>query len=279
MHRAAPEDKGLFGNSARIENPSNSVHLGKQAGSLVWALSYRGSAVVDGCTVSAVPGVLWWGHSVRRWRDLWKGHPQGVDGREGALCKAYPQPPGTAIQGKLHTCLVSGIKSPASWLSAWDRSVGSLSEVISFYLQDPEHIYNVAMVETLKESPAQRDEDAGTVRWQSPLSHCPWILSGHRPFHLLIIQFLILVLASGDEKDEGKEPETEEFVDTNGIYHLFPWLCTWEYMLGIPCLHRGGVVKQRLSLWEARTVVCCRVCSHRVMPTVNLTRLWRPLKV
>lgn len=59
---------------------------------------------------------------------------------------------------------MSGIKSPASWLSAWDRSVGSLSEVISFYLQDPEHIYNVAMVETLKESPAQRDEDAGTVR-------------------------------------------------------------------------------------------------------------------
>uniref|UniRef100_D6RGU5 ATP-binding cassette, sub-family C member 12 n=2 Tax=Mus musculus TaxID=10090 RepID=D6RGU5_MOUSE len=49
--------------------------------------------------------------------------------------------------------------------------------------KDPEHIYNVAMVETLKESPAQRDEDA--------------------------------VLASGDEKDEGKEPETEEFVDTN----------------------------------------------------------------
>nr|BAC26794.1 unnamed protein product [Mus musculus]BAE21541.1 unnamed protein product [Mus musculus] len=30
--------------------------------------------------------------------------------------------------------------------------------------KDPEHIYNVAMVETLKESPAQRDEDAGTVR-------------------------------------------------------------------------------------------------------------------
>lgn len=53
--------------------------------------------------------------------------------------------------------------------------------------KDPEHIYNVAMVETLKESPAQRDEDA--------------------------------VLASGDEKDEGKEPETEEFVDTNAPAH------------------------------------------------------------
>ncbi|XP_028611340.1 multidrug resistance-associated protein 9 [Grammomys surdaster] len=53
--------------------------------------------------------------------------------------------------------------------------------------KDPEHIYNVAMVETLKESPAQRDEDA--------------------------------VLASGDEKDEGKEPETEEFVDTKAPVH------------------------------------------------------------
>ncbi|XP_049976741.1 ATP-binding cassette sub-family C member 12 isoform X2 [Alexandromys fortis] len=56
--------------------------------------------------------------------------------------------------------------------------------------KDPEHIYNVAMVETLKESPTQRDEDAG-----------------------------ILVLASGDEKDEGKEPEVEEFVDTKAPVH------------------------------------------------------------
>ncbi|XP_021076051.1 multidrug resistance-associated protein 9 isoform X1 [Mus pahari] len=53
--------------------------------------------------------------------------------------------------------------------------------------KDPEHIYNVAMVETLKESPAQRDEDA--------------------------------VLASGEEKDEGKEPETEECVDANVPEH------------------------------------------------------------
>ncbi|KAK7806243.1 hypothetical protein U0070_023858 [Myodes glareolus] len=53
--------------------------------------------------------------------------------------------------------------------------------------KDPEHIYNVAMVETLKESPAPRDEDA--------------------------------VLASGDEKDEGKEPEMEEFVDTKAPVH------------------------------------------------------------
>ncbi|XP_057609804.1 ATP-binding cassette sub-family C member 12 isoform X2 [Chionomys nivalis] len=57
--------------------------------------------------------------------------------------------------------------------------------------KDPEHIYNVAMVETLKESPTQRDEDAGTVD----------------------------ILASGDEKDEGKEPEVEEFVDTKAPVH------------------------------------------------------------
>ncbi|XP_055476933.1 ATP-binding cassette sub-family C member 12 [Psammomys obesus] len=53
--------------------------------------------------------------------------------------------------------------------------------------KDPERIYNVAMVETLKESPAQRDEDSD--------------------------------LASGDVKDEAKEPETEEFVDTKAPVH------------------------------------------------------------
>nr|XP_044617386.1 ATP-binding cassette sub-family C member 12 isoform X7 [Equus asinus] len=48
--------------------------------------------------------------------------------------------------------------------------------------KDPEHICNAAMVEALKESPAERDEDA--------------------------------VLAPKDEKDEGNEPETDsEFVD------------------------------------------------------------------
>ncbi|XP_073740446.1 ATP-binding cassette sub-family C member 12 isoform X5 [Callorhinus ursinus] len=48
--------------------------------------------------------------------------------------------------------------------------------------KDPEHIYNAAMVEALKESPAERDEDA--------------------------------VLAPGDGKDEGKEPEMDsEFID------------------------------------------------------------------
>nr|XP_021560535.1 multidrug resistance-associated protein 9 [Neomonachus schauinslandi] len=57
--------------------------------------------------------------------------------------------------------------------------------------KDPEHIYNAAMVEALKESPAERDEDAGTV-----------------------------ALAPGDGKDEGKEPETDsEFIDITVPLH------------------------------------------------------------
>lgn len=72
------------------------------------------------------------------------------------------------------------------------------------------------MVETLKESPAQRDEDAGTVRLRVALLHCPWVPSGREPSHLFIMHFLVLVLAPSDEKDEGKEPEMEEFVDTKG---------------------------------------------------------------
>ena len=35
---------------------------------------------------------------------------------------------------------------------------------ISFCLQEPEHIYDAAVVEALKESPAERDEDTGTIR-------------------------------------------------------------------------------------------------------------------
>ncbi|XP_006155294.1 multidrug resistance-associated protein 9 isoform X1 [Tupaia chinensis] len=54
--------------------------------------------------------------------------------------------------------------------------------------KDPEHIYNAAMVEALMESPAGRDEDA--------------------------------VLAPGNEKDEGKESETDsEFVETKVPVH------------------------------------------------------------
>lgn len=106
----------------------------------------------------------------------------------------------------------------------------------------------------------------------APLSHCPWILSGHRPFHLFTIQFLILVLTSGDEKDEGKEPETEEFVDIKGIYRLSPWLRTLEYLLGIHYLHRGAEA-QWLLPWELRTVIWCSVSSPRVTATVNSIRL------
>ncbi|XP_054934884.1 ATP-binding cassette sub-family C member 12 [Physeter macrocephalus] len=54
--------------------------------------------------------------------------------------------------------------------------------LVTHQLQDPEHIYDAAVVEALKESPAERDED------------------------------------TGDEKHDGKEPETEsEFVDVKGL--------------------------------------------------------------
>ncbi|XP_015344293.1 ATP-binding cassette sub-family C member 12 isoform X2 [Marmota marmota marmota] len=57
--------------------------------------------------------------------------------------------------------------------------------------KDPEHIYNKAMVEALQESSEEMDEDAGTV-----------------------------VLTPGDEKDEGKESETNtEFVETKVPVH------------------------------------------------------------
>ncbi|ELR47159.1 Multidrug resistance-associated protein 9 [Bos mutus] len=56
--------------------------------------------------------------------------------------------------------------------------------------KDPEHMYDAAAVEALKESPFERNEDAD------------------------LSLFLTLVLAPGDEKREGKESETEsEFVD------------------------------------------------------------------
>ena len=46
--------------------------------------------------------------------------------------------------------------------------------------------------------------------------------------------FLILVLAPGDGKDEGKEPETDsEFVDIKGICYLFPQLHSLKYLLRV----------------------------------------------
>ncbi|XP_008820849.1 multidrug resistance-associated protein 9 [Nannospalax galili] len=63
-----------------------------------------------------------------------------------------------------------------------------IQDLRGLQFKDPEHVYNVAVGETLKEGPAQRDEDA--------------------------------VLASGDEKDERKEPETDsELVDTKAPVH------------------------------------------------------------
>uniref|UniRef100_G1QIE8 ATP-binding cassette sub-family C member 12 n=1 Tax=Nomascus leucogenys TaxID=61853 RepID=G1QIE8_NOMLE len=57
--------------------------------------------------------------------------------------------------------------------------------------KDPEHLYNAAMVEAFKESPTEREGDAGMI-----------------------------ILAPGNEKDEGKESETgSEFVDTKVPEH------------------------------------------------------------
>lgn len=107
------------------------------------------------------------------------------------------------------------------------------------------------------------------VQLTIPLPHCPWVLSGHRPFYLFIMQFLVLVLASGDEKDEGKEPEMEEFVDTKGISHPIPRLCTLERVLGSRYWERRKETRW-LLLWEARVIACCGVSACWVISTVSL---------
>ncbi|KAM5207793.1 LOW QUALITY PROTEIN: ATP-binding cassette sub-family C member 12 [Hipposideros larvatus] len=79
--------------------------------------------------------------------------------------------------------------------------------------KDPEHIYNAAMVEALKESPADRDEGATRVR--TP----PLLLPVAREWTQTSV-FLILVLAPGDEKEERKDPDTDSaFADTNAPVH------------------------------------------------------------
>ncbi|KAM7332735.1 hypothetical protein ACRRTK_009443 [Alexandromys fortis] len=101
--------------------------------------------------------------------------------------------------------------------------------------KDPEHIYNVAMVETLKESPTQRDEDA--------------------------------VLASGDEKDEGKEPEVEEFVDTKGYLVSFLVLCLFFLMMGSSAFSTWW-----LGLWLDRgSQVICPPQSNNTACNANQT--------
>ncbi|KAG8510013.1 Multidrug resistance-associated protein 9 [Galemys pyrenaicus] len=79
--------------------------------------------------------------------------------------------------------------------------------------KDPEHIYNAAMVEALKESPAERDEGAGTIKFESHLSY-----SQGSQVDTDLSLFLTLALAPGDEKDEGKETEADsEFADIKGL--------------------------------------------------------------
>lgn len=68
------------------------------------------------------------------------------------------------LQFKVTLC--TGVQEMGSLLCSLQpgRSpVIQLSEGMSFCLQDPEHIYNTAMVEALKESPTERDGDAGTI--------------------------------------------------------------------------------------------------------------------
>lgn len=79
------------------------------------------------------------------------------------LCKADSQPPRVAIQGNsLYWGARDGV--PPLQSPAWEKS-GHLAfrRYIILCLQDPEHIYNTAMVEALKESPTERDGDAGTI--------------------------------------------------------------------------------------------------------------------
>lgn len=83
------------------------------------------------------------------------------------------------------------------------------------------------------------------------------------------MQFLVLVLASGDEKDEGKEPEMEEFVDTKGISHPVPRLCALERVLGSRYWERRKETWW-LLLWEARVMACCGVSACWVISTASL---------
>lgn len=83
------------------------------------------------------------------------------------------------------------------------------------------------MVAAPKERPADRDEGAGTTRVQIlplllPVA-CEWTLTS---------VFLTPVLAPGDEKEEGKEPDTDSaFGDINGIYQSLPQLHKYAYVL------------------------------------------------
>ncbi|TKC38025.1 hypothetical protein EI555_016178 [Monodon monoceros] len=146
-----------------------------------------------------------------------------VNGGERTLCKTESQPLRVAIQKFLHF----------------------IFRGISFCLQDPEHIYDAAVVEALKESPAERDEETGASEFQSCLSYHPWLTSGHRSLLISHPSF-----GSRDEKHDGKEPETEsEFVDIKGIYLSFPQLHTLNYVLGT--YHLG----QRILAPEMRNMM------------------------
>ena len=68
------------------------------------------------------------------------------------------------------------------------------------------------MVEAPKESPADRDEGAGTPRVQITPPSFPVA-----PERTHISLFLLLVLAPGEEAEEGEEPDTHsDFMDIKG---------------------------------------------------------------
>lgn len=61
-------------------------------------------------------------------------------------------------------------------ISGLEKFFHFIFRAISFCLQDPDHIYDAAVVEALKESPAERDEEAGAIRVPitpllSPMAH------------------------------------------------------------------------------------------------------------
>lgn len=91
-----------------------------------------------------------------------KGTHKELMEERGCYAKLIHNLRGLQFKVTLHTW-VQEMGSFALALEPGRGPVLELSEGMLFCLQDPEHIYNAAMVEALKESPSERDEDAGTI--------------------------------------------------------------------------------------------------------------------
>lgn len=85
------------------------------------------------------------------------------------------------LQFKVAAC---GDLGPGAWAPRSGLRLGQVSHCVCrrhwFCPQDPEHIYNAAMVEALQEGPVDRDEGAVRAEVESRLL-CYLGLSGHRP--------------------------------------------------------------------------------------------------